>query len=68
VLPSAATGKRTDEFVRGSRLVVIEGGPHGLTWPHAEAVDRDLLDFLGQRSSAAQKVVALGSAVTKRKV
>jgi non-heme chloroperoxidase len=48
ILPLAATGKPTHELVRGSRLVVVEGGPHGLTWTHAEQVNRDLLDFLGQ--------------------
>src|SRR5258705_2797077 len=48
ILPLAATGKRTAEAVKGSRLAVIEGGPHGLTWTHAEKVNRDLLEFLGQ--------------------
>jgi non-heme chloroperoxidase len=47
ILPFAATGKRTHELVKGSRLVAIEGGPHGLTWTHAEQVNRELLDFLG---------------------
>jgi pimeloyl-ACP methyl ester carboxylesterase len=40
-----AIGKRTHEAVKGSRLVVVEGGPHGLNWTHAEQVNRDLLDF-----------------------
>jgi non-heme chloroperoxidase len=48
ILPLAATGKRTNELVKGSRLVVVEGGPHGLNWTHAETVNRALLDFLGQ--------------------
>jgi pimeloyl-ACP methyl ester carboxylesterase len=47
ILPPAATGKRISEFVKGSRLVMISGGPHGLNWTHAEEVNRDLLDFLG---------------------
>jgi pimeloyl-ACP methyl ester carboxylesterase len=46
IVPLAASGKRTAEFVRESRLVVVEGGPHGLTWTHAEKVNRELLDFL----------------------
>jgi non-heme chloroperoxidase len=46
ILPLAATGKRTSEFVQGSKLVVVEGGPHGLNWTHAEEVNRALLDFL----------------------
>jgi non-heme chloroperoxidase len=48
ILPLAATGRRTHELVKGSKLVVVEGGPHGLNWTHAEQVNRDLLDFLGQ--------------------
>lgn len=49
ILPIDVTGKRTHEIIKGSRLVVIEGGPHGLNWTHAEQVNRELLDFLGQR-------------------
>lgn len=49
ILPIDATGKRTHELVKGSRLLVIEGGPHGLNWTHAEQVNRELLDFLGQK-------------------
>jgi len=47
-LPLAATGERISQFVRGSRLVKVAGGPHGLNWTHAEAVNRALLEFLGQ--------------------
>ena len=46
ILPLAATGKRTHELVKGSRLVVVDGGPHGLTWTHAEIVNRALIEFL----------------------
>jgi non-heme chloroperoxidase len=51
ILPIAATGIRTHKAVKGARLVVVEGGPHGLTWTHAEKVNCELLDFLGQRKS-----------------
>ena len=47
ILPLAATGTRTHKAVKGARLLVVEGGPHGLTWTHAEKVNRELLDFLG---------------------
>ena len=50
ILPIDATGKRTHELIKGSRLVVVEGGPHGLNWTHAEHVNRELLDFLGQKN------------------
>ena len=49
ILPLAATGKRTPEFVKGSRLVVIEGAPHGMNWTHAEEINRELLAFLNEK-------------------
>jgi non-heme chloroperoxidase len=54
ILPIAATGKRTPKFVKGSKLVVVEGGPHGVTWTHAEKVNQALLDFLGQAAQGSQ--------------
>jgi len=47
ILPIAATGRRTAKLIKGARLVVIEGGPHGLLWTHADEVNRALLNFLG---------------------
>jgi non-heme chloroperoxidase len=58
ILPITATGKRTNEAVKGSKLVVIKGGPHGLNWTHAEEVNSALLDFLGRGISAARKDIA----------
>ena len=49
ILPLAATGKRTPEFVKGSRLVVIKGAPHGMNWTHAEEINRELLAFLNEK-------------------
>jgi pimeloyl-ACP methyl ester carboxylesterase len=49
ILPITATGKRTPEFIRGSKLVVIEGAPHGMNWTHAEEINRELLTFLGEK-------------------
>lgn len=54
ILPISATGKRTQEFVKGSKLVVVEGGPHGVTWTHAEKVNHELLGFLGQVARSSQ--------------
>lgn len=48
IVPIDASAKRTHEAVKGSRLAVVKGGPHGLTWTHAEEVNRELLDFLGK--------------------
>jgi non-heme chloroperoxidase len=51
ILPLAATGTRTHDAIQGSRLVVVEGGPHGLTWTHADKVNHELRSFLGQTLS-----------------
>lgn len=58
ILPLSATANRTNELVKGSRLVVIEGGPHGLNWTHAEKVNGELLNFLEQGVLPKQKSVA----------
>jgi pimeloyl-ACP methyl ester carboxylesterase len=52
IVPFPASGKRTHELVEGSTLAVVEGGPHGITWTHAEIVNRELLDFLGREVQA----------------
>jgi len=56
ILPIAATGPRTAKLIKGARLVVIEGGPHGLLWTHADQVNRELLHFLGQEQGPPSKV------------
>jgi len=48
ILPLAATGIRIHHAVKGSHLVVVGGGPHGLIWTHAENVNHELLQFLAQ--------------------
>ena len=50
ILPVAATAVPLHERLHTSRLVVIDGAPHGLTWTHAEHVNRELLAFLAERS------------------
>ncbi|ACL17469.1 alpha/beta hydrolase fold protein [Methanosphaerula palustris E1-9c] len=47
ICPLPVTGERTHEAVKESKLVVVEDGPHGLNWTHAEQLNRALLDFLG---------------------
>jgi pimeloyl-ACP methyl ester carboxylesterase len=46
ILPIAATGNRTHKAVKGARLVVVKGGPHGLIWTHADKVNPKLVNFL----------------------
>ena len=50
IVPLDASAKRTHEAVKGSKLVVLPDAPHGLTWTHAEEVNRELLAFLGAGS------------------
>lgn len=50
ICPLESTGKRTHEAMPGSQLVVIEGGPHGLNWTHAEHLNKTLLAFLTKHS------------------
>jgi pimeloyl-ACP methyl ester carboxylesterase len=52
VLPIAATGIPLSKSIKGARLVVVEGGPHGLTWTHAERVNTELVSFLREPSAA----------------
>ena len=56
ILPIAITGQRTAHLVKGSKLITVPGGPHGLNWTHAEQVNRELLAFLGQKLSARKEV------------
>jgi non-heme chloroperoxidase len=49
ILPLAATATPLHERLHTSRLVVVDGAPHGLTWTHAERVNRELLAFLAER-------------------
>ena len=46
IVPIEVSGKRTHELVKGSNLVTIKGGPHGLTWTHSDQVNTALLEFL----------------------
>jgi pimeloyl-ACP methyl ester carboxylesterase len=46
ILPIEVTGKATQAAIKGSRLVTVKGGPHGLNWTHAEEVNRELVSFL----------------------
>ena len=56
IVPIAAAGNRTAKLIKGARLVVIKDGPHCVTWTHAQEVNTELLNFLGQKM--ARKEVA----------
>ncbi|NLB00140.1 MAG: alpha/beta hydrolase [Methanomicrobiales archaeon] len=59
IVPFTASGKRIPGLVGDSRLVVIEGGPHGVIWTHANRINRELLDFLGRQARPLEPVVGL---------
>lgn len=58
IVPFPNSGKRMTEFVKGAKLVVIQGGPHGIAWTHTDIVNRELLNFLSLKSSATQSAGA----------
>ena len=47
ILPISATGLRTAKLIEHAKLFVVKGGPHCVTWTHADEVNRELVDFLG---------------------
>ena len=46
ILPLPKTGKRLPDL-NDCELVVIEGGPHAISWTHADQVNDALLQFIG---------------------
>jgi len=48
IVPIAVAGIPTSKSIKGARLVVVEGGPHGVTWTHPDKVNPELVSFLGQ--------------------
>jgi len=47
IVPLGAAGQRTAKLVKGALLSVVKGGPHCITWTHADEVNRELVNFLG---------------------
>jgi len=54
IVPLPNSGKRLPALIKGSKLVVIEGGPHGIAWTHAEQVNHALMEFLGQEARSSK--------------
>ena len=46
IVPLSASGEKTAKLVKGAKLVVIRGGPHCITWTHADEVNSALVNFL----------------------
>jgi non-heme chloroperoxidase len=50
ILPISASGLRTARLIKGARLLVVKDGPHCITWTHADEVNHELVNFLGEAS------------------
>ena len=46
IVPLSASAEKTAKLVKGAKLVVISGGPHCITWTHADEVNSALVNFL----------------------
>ena len=46
IVPFEVSGKRSAELIPGAKLVVIEGGPHGINASHVQEFNSALLEFL----------------------
>jgi non-heme chloroperoxidase len=46
ILPVEVTANRMTKTVKGAKVIVLEGGPHGLIWTHADEVNKELVRFL----------------------
>jgi non-heme chloroperoxidase len=46
IVPIEVSGIPTHKAVKGSRLVTVKGGPHGINWTHADQVNAELVSFL----------------------
>jgi pimeloyl-ACP methyl ester carboxylesterase len=54
IVPFVSAGKRMPEFIKGNKLVVIQGAPHGLAWTHAEQVNRAVAEFVGKAAQTSK--------------
>jgi pimeloyl-ACP methyl ester carboxylesterase len=48
IVPLKNSGARMPGMIKGCRLIVIQGAPHGLAWTHAEELNRAVSEFLGR--------------------
>jgi len=58
IVPITAAGLRSAQLIKGARLLVVKGGPHCITWTHAEEVNTELLSFLGETAPKSKREVA----------
>lgn len=58
IVPITAAGARTAKLIKGAKFVSIPDGPHAVISTHAEIVNRELVNFLGEQKSATRKTEA----------
>ena len=58
IVPIVAAGQRTAKLIAGARLVIVKGGPHSITWTHADEVNAEILSFLAEKTIKAKPKVA----------
>jgi pimeloyl-ACP methyl ester carboxylesterase len=46
VLPFPKTGQRLPGMIKDLQMVTIDGGPHAISWTHADQVNAALLKFM----------------------
>jgi non-heme chloroperoxidase len=49
IVPIEASGLRTAKLIKAARLITVKDGPHCITWTHAEQVNSELVNFLGEK-------------------
>jgi len=49
IVPIDVAGRMSAKLIKGARLIVYPGAPHGLTETHKDKVNQDLLAFLQQK-------------------
>ncbi len=50
VLPYPKTGQRLQPMLSDSRLVTLQGAPHGTPWTNADQVNEAIMEFIGSPS------------------
>jgi non-heme chloroperoxidase len=57
IVPIAISGLRSARMIRGARLEIYKGAPHGLMSTHKERFNADLLEFARQETSVVEAPV-----------
>jgi len=55
VLPPEATASRLPALLTSTRSTIITGGPHAITWTHADEVNQAMLDFIRRPGRAGRQ-------------